>query len=149
MRSAKYTLLDQAARGDWRRFVHQDFPRSEERWEFSYHNFLQLICVKKAPFEVFQKYLPRMKDLINKKLPESGSTPLHLLLGKDYFNFPGNPPYEVTEDDLVNTVRYLIENGADLTSKNDRSQTPLEVALKNPKMFSSVVQLLKNSTNAY
>jgi hypothetical protein len=138
-RSAKFTLLDQAARGDWARFINDNFPREQEDWLFEHHNFLQLICVKKAPLKVFEKYVPRMKHLINVPLYENGNTPLHLLIGKDYFYFPGNPEYSINDQEMAKIIGLLIRNGADKTIKNNSNKTP----------FYEYTKLTKRDTNCF
>lgn len=143
-RTAQYTLLDQAVLGNWDSFVDQDHPCEQEAWTFENHNFLQLICVKKAPLKVFQKYLPRMTSLINEPLYRSGCTPLHLLMEKDYFFFPGNPEYTIDENALIEIVRCLIEGGADTGQKNRCGETPYDIAKKNG-MSQIVLSLLQGS----
>lgn len=146
IRSAAYNILDWARVGDWDNYLKQTFPPGGENLVVDGHNFLLTICVRKAPYKVFEKYMDIVEKQIN--YTYNGANPLHLLLGPDYFQQLGSANYPIYQDDIISVVTLLTKLNENLVNqKNNNNQVPLDVAIKNKRNLSvSIIRLLTNQT---
>lgn len=147
IRAATFNVLDWARVGDWDNYLMQTFPPGGERLMIDDHNFLQTICVRKAPYKVFEKYINIVEKQIN-CINYKKENPLHLLLGPDYFQQFGSVNYAIYQDDIINVIVLLTKLNENLVNqKNSKGQLPVDVSIKYKRNLSvAIVQLLTDRT---